>query len=217
MKRNRIKLVAFDMEGCLTQDPTVWEIMHRKLESWETLGLPYWERYCAGELDYDEFARMDVAAWRGAPAVLYDEAAREVKLMPGCDKLLPALSESNVMSVIISNGLMRVASRFTEGGLGVFRAFANRLVIEKGLLTGELEIEVPYNSKGEILKSLAECYGLKKEEVAAVGDSTSDIAMFKEASLGIAFRPSHESVADAATHVMDGDDLAELQDIILGA
>lgn len=216
MKENKIKLVAFDMEGCLTKDPTVWEIMHRKLNSWDTLGLPYWERYSAGELEYDEFARMDVAAWRGAPAVLYGEAAREVKLMPGCDKLLPALSEANIMIVIISNGLMRVASRFTID-FGVYRAFANRVAIDKGVLTGELEMLVPYKSKGNILRSLADCYELEKDEIAAVGDSASDIAMFRESSLGIAFRPSHESVAEAATHVIDDDNLNQLTDIILGS
>ena len=54
MTDHPIKLVAFDMEGCLTDDPTVWEIMHRKLNTWESHGDPYWRRYRAGEFGYDE-------------------------------------------------------------------------------------------------------------------------------------------------------------------
>ena len=60
-----LRLVAFDMEGCLTDDPTVWEIMHRRLGTWDSHGRPYWDSYRRNELGYDEFARMDEAGWRG--------------------------------------------------------------------------------------------------------------------------------------------------------
>ncbi len=45
---HKLRLVAFDMEGTLTCDPTVWELMHRRLGTWESHGLPYWERDAAG-------------------------------------------------------------------------------------------------------------------------------------------------------------------------
>ena len=100
MAADEIKLVAFDMEGCLTADPTVWEIMHRKLGTWESHGHPYWKRYLAGEFGYDAFARMDVAVWQGAALSLLHEAAEEVPLMPGCAELLDALHEMKVDAVV---------------------------------------------------------------------------------------------------------------------
>ena len=88
MRANGIELVVFDMEGTLTASPTVWELMHLKVGTWESHGLPYWERYKAGALGYDEFARLDTATWKGAPVDLLDRAVEEVPLMDGCGELL---------------------------------------------------------------------------------------------------------------------------------
>jgi phosphoserine phosphatase len=58
--------------------------------------------------------------------------------------------------------------------------------------------------------------GVRPEEVAAVGDSVSDIAMFRAARLGIAFRPSAARVAEAATHVVTDGGLTALLPLLLG-
>ena len=55
MAQRRIELVALDVEGTLTSEPTIWEIMPRKLGTWESHGLVYWDRYLGGELEYDDF------------------------------------------------------------------------------------------------------------------------------------------------------------------
>lgn len=212
MTAPRIQLVAFDMEGCLTADPTVWELMHRKLGTWESHGQPYWDRYRAGGLDYDTFARMDVAVWAGAPVGLLAEASREVAWMPGCTDLLTALRRAGTQLAILSNGLHCVADRFGE--LGVEHILANRVVARDGRLTGELEIRLPYEGKGEALRALARKLGVSCESTAAVGDSASDVAMFREAYTRIAFRAEDPQVAEAATHVVRGDDLAPLGAIL---
>ncbi len=45
-----ISLVVFDMEGALTRDPTLWELMHVKNGSWESHGQPYWDEFKAGAI-----------------------------------------------------------------------------------------------------------------------------------------------------------------------
>lgn len=214
MAKNDIKLVAFDMEGVLTDDPTVWEIMHGKLGTWESHGQPYWDRYRAGEFDYDTFARMDVAVWGGAPAELLHEAASEVTLMPGCGELMAALGVSGTQVAVISNGLLCVADRFRRE-FGVECIHANRAETVDGKLSGDIDIRVPYESKGEVLRLLAARLGLERAEIAAVGDSTSDIEMFREASVGVAFCSSHPSVEVASTHTVTRRDLFPLLDIVI--
>jgi phosphoserine phosphatase len=214
MAARDIKLVAFDMEGVLTDDPTVWEIMHRKLGTWESLGEPYWDRYRAGEFDYDTFARMDVAAWGGAPAALLGQAASEVRLMAGCAELMGSLNEAGVCVAVISNGLLCVAERFREE-FDVEHVCGNRAEARDGKLTGEIDIRVPYEDKGEVLRSLAAGLGLERSEIAAVGDSTSDIGMFREAAIGVAFCSSHPGVENAATHTIRDRDLRPLVDILV--
>lgn len=215
MTHEPIELVAFDMEGCLTADPTVWEIMHRRLGTWESHGLPYWDRYRAGGLDYDEFARMDVAVWRDAPLATLHRAAADVPLMPGCRAVLRELSARRVAVAIITNGLACVADRFT-GELGVAHVFANRVASDGDRLTGGLEVRVPYDAKGRILRQLAADLGVERARIAAVGDSASDAAMFREARLGIAFRTTDPHMRAAATHVVDGPDLRALLGLLTG-
>jgi len=213
VQSNPLKLVAFDMEGCLTDDPTVWEIMHRKLGTWESHGEPYWRRYRAHEFGYDEFARMDVAVWRGAPVSLLDEAAAEVALMPGCAELIEGLTSAGVAVAVVSNGLLCVAERFRRDH-GVAHVFANRALVDRGRLTGEIELSVPFAAKGDALRGLAAQLGLNRAEVAAVGDGPADVGMFRAARIAVAFRPSDPLVADAATHVVRERDLRRVLKIL---
>ena len=197
------------MEGTLTDDPTVWEIMHRKLGTWESHGLPYWERYRAGEIPYDEFARMDVAVWRDAEDALLLASVEEVPLMPGCAELLRGLHDRGVTTVIVSNGLVCLGERLARD-FGVARVHANRRRVRDGRLTGEVDILVPYEAKGETLRRAMDEFGVTPEQTAAVGDSRSDAAMFREAGLGIAFRPSDSQVLPDAHHIIPVGDLSEV-------
>ena len=210
-----IRLVAFDMEGVLTRDPTVWEIMHRKLGVWDSHARVYWERYQAGEFPYDEFARMDTALWRDAPARVLAEAAGEVQWMAGCGEVMDALRRAGITVIVISNGLLCVAERLARE-FGIGPVHANRAVTDNGRLTGEIDILVSYEAKGELLRTIESELGIDRAQVAAIGDSSSDIAMFREAGVGIAFRPFHDSVAAAADHRVDGDDLRSVLPLLLG-
>ncbi|NLW49271.1 MAG: HAD-IB family phosphatase [Candidatus Brocadiaceae bacterium] len=214
MKESPIRLVAFDMEGCLTADPTVWELMHRRLDTWTSHGLPYWERYRAGGLDYDEFARMDVAVWRGAPVEDLRAASADVPLMAGCPEVLAALAERGVAVAVVSNGLLCVAERFSKG-FAVAHTHANRVVVRDGRLTGELDVRVPYAAKGILLGRLAARLGLDRSAVASVGDSPSDVAMFRRSRIGIAFGAADAVTRAGAAHVVPGEDLRAVLPILL--
>ncbi|MFW6045221.1 MAG: HAD family hydrolase [Planctomycetota bacterium] len=210
-----IELVAFDMEGCLTAAPTVWEIMHRKWGTWESHGAPYWDQYRAGELHYDEFAMMDVACWKGAPVEMLQKSVREVPLMTGCKKLLASLGHSGIRTVIITNGLMELARRLVDN-LNVSHAAGNRVKTHRGKLTGELELHVPFDAKGRILEDLCERYGVSPEEAAAVGDGRADADMFVRSGVSVAFCPGAPEVQEAATHVVREPDLRNLIPILRG-
>ena len=199
------------MEGTLTVEPTLWEIMHLKNGTWESHGLPYWERFKSGALDYDAFARMDVAAWKGAPSAMLDDAVAEVALMPGCLELAAFLGERGIRTAIITNGLECLARRLARE-LGIDRIEANREIIADGALTGGMELRVPFDKKGEALRRVAAEMGIPLENIMAVGDGVADVQMFRLAGRSVAFRPTSDRIAEAADHVVEEADLRRLFD-----
>lgn len=201
-----LKLVVFDMEGTLTANPTVWEIMHQKVGTWESHGQPYWREFRAGRIDYDNFARMDVATWKGAAESLLDDAVGEVPLMPGCAELLRELGARGIVCAIISNGLERLGLRLAREH-GIDHVLANREHVQGRKLTGGLDLLVPYAGKEQAMCDLAARLGIGMERVAAVGDGVADVAMFRRAGLSIAFMPENDAVAAQARHVVREPDL----------
>lgn len=208
-----IQLIVFDLEGTLTGDPTLWEIMHRKNGTWDSHGQPYWEQYKAGEIQYDEFARMDVATWKGAPAHFLNEAANEVPLMPGCRELINHLKSRAIPSAIVSNGLECLALRLARE-FGVARVEANRATIENNRLTGELVLRVPFNEKAAALARTANELNVPMQSVMAIGDGTADIQMFRSAGHSVAFCPHNEVIAAAAGQIITEPDLRKLIPLI---
>lgn len=213
MSGKGIELVVFDMEGTLTCNPTVWELMHVRVGTWESHGLRYWERYKAGELEYDEFARLDVSTWKNAPTHWLDRAVEEVPLMAGCHELMGFLNRRGIRTAIVSNGLERLALRLARE-FDMTRVLANREVIDRDGLTGELDLRVPFAGKGEALSRIASDLGVPERQVMAVGDGPADIEMFRRAGLGVAFAPSHPSVALAAQHHIAEPDLRRVMTLL---
>lgn len=208
-----LKLAVFDMEGTLTTNPTVWEIMHLKVGTWESHGQPYWHDFRAGKIDYDNFARMDVATWKGAPERLLDEAVGEVPLMPGCAELLDELCARGVACAIISNGLERLGLRLA-GEHGIAHVLANREHVEGGRLTGGLDLLVPYAAKAQTMCDLAARLCISMENVLAVGDGVADVGMFRRAGMSVAFMPENDSVASQARHVVREPDLMRVLSLL---
>ena len=207
------RLIAFDMEGCLTDDPTVWELMHRKWGTWDSHGAPYWDSYRAGELEYDEFARMDVAAWAGAPCEMLHESVFEVPMMPGCAELFAAIRTDNTQLAIITNGLVCLAERF-RCDLGVQWIYGNVAEASGPRLSGGIDLRVPFAAKGQVLMDLADRLNIDFDDVYAVGDGRADVEMFRVAGTGVAFCPGHPAVGEAADHIIKKRDLRELLPIV---
>ncbi|ADQ06375.1 Cof-like hydrolase [Caldicellulosiruptor hydrothermalis 108] len=57
-------------------------------------------------------------------------------------------------------------------------------------------------SKGNALKFLTEYYGLKREEVMAIGDGDNDISMIEYAGIGVAVENAVEKLKEAADFVV---------------
>ena len=61
-------------------------------------------------------------------------------------------------------------------------------------------------SKGKAVAMLASFYGLKREEIIAIGDSENDLSMIEYAGLGIAMGNASEIVKQKADYITDSND-----------
>ena len=77
-----------------------------------------------------------------------------------------------------------------------------------------LEFAHPSVNKGEALAFVANHYGLRREEVIAVGDTDIDIPMLKYAGLGVAVANATPAVLEAADIVCPSHDESGVADVI---
>ncbi|MEK6558171.1 MAG: HAD-IB family phosphatase, partial [Candidatus Margulisiibacteriota bacterium] len=152
----QIEIAFFDIDGTLHHGETLWEIIHKKNGTWDTLGISYWEAFLAGRIDYPTFARLDVKAWEGFRESEFKEALREVSLFTEAIQVFNTLRESGTLTYLISNGIAQLADHIvTLHGLTGY--VANPVHIENGRLTGEITLSLPYHGKGvEVQRLLAE-------------------------------------------------------------
>ncbi|WP_297435200.1 HAD-IB family phosphatase [Thermococcus sp.] len=203
-----VRLIAFDLEGTLVKSISSWVELHKRFGTWEK-GMEYAERFFSGEIGYVEWAELDASLWREHSWDEIMEWANSVEYMDGAKELIAFLRDNNFKIAILSSGLMCLARR-VGAELGVDYVYANELIFdEEGLVTGRVNPEVDFKSKGAILRDLKR--KLDPELTIAVGDGFNDISMFKEADVAIAINP-HEGVE--GDHVVES--LHEVGEIIQG-
>jgi hypothetical protein len=76
-----------------------------------------------------------------------------------------------------------------------------------------IEITNQAATKGNALKDLGEFYGIKKEEIIAIGDSYNDISMIEYAGLGIAMDNSQVDIKEIADYITLSNDQEGIVDV----
>ena len=208
-----IKLAVFDLDGTITKPTSSWEHIHRQLGTWENGGEIYLKKFLAGEISYEDFARLDSSHWQGINFTKIRDIAKKVKYNPGVKEIMDYLRESKIQVVIISGGLSVISDKVVED-FDIEDVYINDLIVDGGLLTGEVKINVSYNGKLAIYKKLLKQYDLKPSQVMTVGDTPGDIPLFKNSGLAVAINPITSDVAEIADITVKS--LAEVIPLIKG-
>ncbi len=193
--------VIFDVDGTLTTTRSIWQFLHKHLETWETAGKHYLQQFLEGQISYEEFAKLDAEEWKDIPFERINKIISQVEYVEGINATISHIKQLDKRILLISSGLSVLVNRLVHE-LDITDGIANELEILHGKLTGRIKIRVPWNGKGVVLKQLAKQYNLDLEKTIAVGDSDTDIGMMKLCGASIAFNPSSEAVIQAANHVV---------------
>jgi phosphoserine phosphatase len=213
---SEVRLAIFDMDGVLIDARSSWVLVHRHFGSDNEDSL---EAFLRGEIDDHEFIRRDVERWsRAKGRVRYDEVADVLDSaipIPGAVETLQELGSMGIKTAIVSGGLGHLAERIGSLG-GVDLVFANDVEVdEDGYLTGGGIVNVPLREKGLVVTRIQSEIGISPAETVAVGDSSVDVTMFRNAGMSIAFNPRDEVTERSATHVVRGRDLRLVLPLIL--
>jgi phosphoserine phosphatase len=202
------KLAFFDVDGTLKVERDPYFYLHRRLGTLEQ-DLPYLEMFKQGEIDYNEWGRLDAQLWANQDVAYVTRLLTEIPWMPGARQVVGALRRAGVQIALVSSGL-NLHVNVVAAEMGAAFVFANELCVADGHLTGELRTLVPEWGKGEIVERVMAQVGLSATDCIAVGDGPSDIGMFERVAWSVAVAPDDKAVRRAASLTLDTPDLTPL-------
>jgi phosphoserine phosphatase len=157
----------------------------------------------AGEVDFEDALRSRVRLLAGLDQSDLAAVRDAIALAPGARTLVRTLKRLGYELAVVSGGFTQVIAPLVHE-LGIDHLAANELVLDDGVLTGELRGPlVDRAGKASALVRFAAAAGVPVARTVAVGDGANDIDMLAAAGLGIAFnaKPVVREVADTALNV----------------
>jgi phosphoserine phosphatase len=140
-----------------------------------------------GEVDFSSALRQRVAMLKGLKLDALEKTWAQTRIMPGAAELVATMRAHNAMTVLVSGGFTWFTSRVAQQ-LGFDTHRANTLVDDGASLTGEVaEPILDRDAKLAALREFTEARNLRPAATLAVGDGANDLAMLREAGLGVAY------------------------------
>lgn len=212
----RYDLVCFDMDGVLTSLRSSWYWVNQCLNIDNELT---YKAYISGEIDQLEFMRRDIAQWKKVkPDIRISDIIRFMQDMPltdGIQETIACLKSSGIRCVIVSGGI-DLAARMIAEEFGFDDHVADEICCRPdGTLTGEGRMNVDLADKGINVRHFIERYGTAEERTVSIGNSYTDIPMFRNSGMSIAFNPTDDATKEAATHTVVSRSISDVLDLIL--
>ncbi|KYK20556.1 hypothetical protein AYK25_04575 [Thermoplasmatales archaeon SM1-50] len=203
--KQKFKLVLFDMDGTLLNDRTIFVFAKRKGF------IEQLSRILDSTIEPYEKTLKIASLLKGMRYRELLDIFRNIPLQEHVNKVIPTLRENQIKIALATDGYQCFANDLKKR-LGLNYAFANRLMINNQLVTGELlfqnkELQQSSNAKiysinkRSVLEFLCMILDISPDEVIAVGDGFIDTDMIKAAGLGIAYRAPQavQTYADVVT------------------
>ncbi|MEO9131292.1 MAG: phosphoserine phosphatase SerB [Sphingomonas sp.] len=159
-----------------------------------------------GELDFEAALDARVALLKGLDEGMIERClAERVMIMPGAVVLVRTMKARGALTILVSGGFTRFAEPVAEM-IGFDRAIANRLDIAGGALTGTVAKPiVGSDTKLQTLLNAVAELDIPIEATLAVGDGANDLAMIRQAGLGVAYHAKPIVAAAAGARIDNGD------------
>ena len=163
-----------------------------------------------GQIDFREALRARVAMLQGLPLTALEATWQTVRLTPGAATLVATMRHFGATTALVSGGFTFFSQR-VAALCGFHHHHANTLLDNGTHLTGQVaDPIVDRDTKLATMKALMRDRGLRRQATLAVGDGANDLAMLREAGLGVAFRAKPVVAAEVANRL----DFADLRALL---
>ena len=162
------------------------------------------DAYAEGRMDNHQVSLLDAAGWRGRTHDQVTNLLADLPLVTGIHKVVSWCREQDVTPYLATLAWEPVG-QFLCKPFGFAGASGPRLAIQDGVYTGNVERHFDELDKRDIAIRKAADMGLPASACAAVGDSRSDLPLFADVGLSIAFNAGAALEAVAAACVSGPD------------
>lgn len=205
---NHLKIAFLDIDGTIKSFSDPYGYLHKALGTWN-IAKDYEKLYKEGKINSDEWAKLDAKLWKGYKKEYISSLLSSIPWVPGAQQLLSILSTMQISIALISSGINLHADPIARKWKAEY-CYSNKLKTRAGRLTGDIEIIVPTDKKGDLVHSIMSEKKAEPNECIALGDSTSDIAMFQCVGWSVAVAPRDNLTMQYATVVLKSLDLTPL-------
>ena len=178
------KLLVCDMDSTLIQNECIDEIaelLNLKKEISEIT-----ESTMQGQLCFDESIKKRVELLKGINVKSFEKIINEkIQFQPHVNEWINYAKSHHLITVIVSGGFTYFVD-YVKKSLSMDYAFSNTFEVLNNELTGNLVGEIiNAEKKADLTLKIANQFGIKKNQIMAIGDGANDINMFNESGLSI--------------------------------
>lgn len=210
----RIKLVAFDIEGTLTQG-LVWQKTHQIAGVTPEEDRLWFNQYYNQEITFYEWTNLLAQKYKksGRKRHEFEKVLRDVTFVPKAKEAFKRLSQKYPVALVSS--AIDVFVHYVATQLEVKLYHANySLAFDATDTISDIKFHAPEDeAKVLFLKQLASKMHLNPEEIVFVGDSANDIEAFRYTKRGILVGRGNDELRKAAWKQVES--LKEIEDILL--
>jgi len=207
---SKFKLLLFDMDGTLLKERSIFVFAEKKGFMDALIKLIY-----NSDKEFYEKSIEIAKSLKGMNSKELLKIFREIPLNNHVENVIQEIKKKGIITAIVTDSYQFLADDLKDR-LGINYAFANNLILDEDIVTGELIIhnkdlkkefignKIYSICKSCVLEQLCKKFNINPDEVIAVGDGKVDICMLKKAGLGIAYKAPREvqKHADISTEDM---------------
>ncbi|MEX2441482.1 MAG: phosphoserine phosphatase SerB [Pontimonas sp.] len=204
-------LVVMDVDSTLSNEEGIDELARAAGPDVAEEVAAITRRAMAGEIDFSTSLDLRIAALKGLPATVIEQAQSRVTATPGARELVDAVHRAGGIVCAVSGGFHELVDSLL-GSLGVDQWAANRLEVSAGVLTGARGGElIDGPAKARWLSHWADQWGALR--TVAIGDGANDLDMMAAADVSIGFVPK-ALVRQQASHCIEVRDVSRAIEIL---